>query len=70
MATEKIFIGRLPDGEHYEMRIPKRYIGDLYRLICAAPLMERQTFHEVRQQLEDQYGDDILKGDVRSGKDK
>lgn len=67
MAQEKIFIGRQPDGEHYEMRIPTRFIGDLYRMICAAPLMERQTFYEVKQQLEEQYRDDILRGDVREG---
>ena len=70
MAQEKIFIGRQPDGEHYEMRIPRQYIGDLYRMICAAPLMERQTFYEVKQQLEDQYCDDILRGDVRAGEER
>lgn len=55
MTQEKIFIGQEQASGDFLMRLPEASVADLYKMIVAAPLEQRRTFHQVKTQLEEQY---------------
>lgn len=55
MTIRKIFIDREAATGDFLMRLPKEAIPALYEMLCAAPLLSRRWFYQVKEHIESEY---------------